>query len=387
MPMKVVQTVPGKFHHFHLARHFQSVGILEAVFSSYPLQKLKDQEIPLDKLHCYPWWHLLWLANNKYGTSKGNLPWLINRQMVKTLDSYVARHLPPCDVFIGLSNSGLKTGTLCQKRGGKYICDRGSSHIRYADRIMKEEFKLWGQEHRGVDPFNIAREEREYAQADVVVVPSEFVRRSFIEMGVDEKKVRKVPYGADLKRFSKIAEPDDQFFDVLFVGQISFRKGMPYLLQAFENFKHPKKRLKIVGRVQDEMKKFLEGKNYEHVEFSGQMPHLQLKDMMSRAHVMVVPSIEEGLAMVQGEALACGCPLISSTNTGGQDLFDDGKEGYIVPIRDSKAITERLERLAQDPALRLRMSEAAVRRVESIGGWSNYGASFVKELESLTGKK
>jgi glycosyltransferase involved in cell wall biosynthesis len=385
--MKVVQTVPGKFHHFHLARYFQSVGMLEAIFSSYPRQKLKDQGILQEKLHCYPWWHLLWLANNRYGTTKGNLPWLLNRRMVSTLDSYVSRHLPACDVFVGLSSSGLKTGTLCQKRGGKYICDRGSSHIRYADRIMKEEFRLWGQEYQGVDPFNIAREECEYAQADIVVVPSEFVRRSFIEMGVDEKKIRKVPYGADLKRFSKTSEPDDEFFDVLFVGQVSFRKGIPYLLHAFENFKHPKKRLKIVGKVQAEVKKFLEGKHYDHVEFLGQMPHLQLKDMMSRAHVMVVPSIEEGLAMVQGEALACGCPLISSTHTGGEDLFTDGQEGFFVPIRDSLAMTERLDQLAQDPALRLRMSEAAVRRVESIGGWSNYGALFVKELEALTANR
>ena len=64
-----------------------------------------------------------------------------------------------CDVFVGISGSGLKTGRLAQKRGGKYICDRGSSHIRWVDRMLTEEFARWGQEFEGVYPKHITREE------------------------------------------------------------------------------------------------------------------------------------------------------------------------------------------------------------------------------------
>jgi len=65
---------------------------------------------------------------------------------------------------------------------------------------------------------------------------------------------------------------------------------------------------------------------------------------------------------VQGQALACGCPVLASTNTGGEDLFTDGVEGFIVPVRDVEALTEKMQLLADDPALQARMSEAALRR-------------------------
>jgi glycosyltransferase involved in cell wall biosynthesis len=101
---------------------------------------------------------------------------------------------------------------------------------------------------------------------------------------------------------------------------------------------------------------------------------------------MVLPSIEEGLALVQGQALACGCPVLASTNTGGEDLFSDGVEGYIVPVRDVAALTERMQQLADDPALQQRMSEAALRRVRTIGGWDEYGDRWENLLSQLTGK-
>ena len=84
---------------------------------------------------------------------------------------------------------------------------------------------------------------------------------------------------------------------------------------------------------------------------------------MSSSHVMVLPSIEEGLALVQAQAMACGCPLISSVHTGGEDLFQDGVEGFLVPIRSPEAIHDRLAQLASDPDLRQRISDAGQLRI------------------------
>ena len=86
-----------------------------------------------------------------------------------------------------------------------------------------------------------------------------------------------------------------------------------------------------------------------------------------------MPSIEEGLALVQGQAMACGLPVIATTNTGAEDLFTDGVEGFIVPIRDPEAIREKLLRLYHDPELREEMSRAALSRVQSMAGWDDYG--------------
>src|SRR5262249_17888295 len=182
----------------------------------------------------------------------------------------------------------------------------------------------------------------EYSAADVVTVPSRFCVSSFVEMGVPSEKLRKVVYGVDLSRFRKIADPPRDRFEVLFVGQVSFRKGVPYLLEAFSTLKHPHKRLRIVGAMQPEMKIFLQEKHLENVEFLGALPQPDLIPLMSASHVLVLPSIEDGLGLVLGQAMACGCPIICSTNTGGGGLLSAGQGGFVVAVRGAAAITPRL---------------------------------------------
>ena len=77
--------------------------------------------------------------------------------------------------------------------------------------------------------------------------------------------------------------------------------------------------------------------------------------------------------MVQAQAMACACPVIASRNTGGEDLFSDGKEGFIVSIRDADALAARLQQLADQPELRIVMGQRALERVQSMGGWRDYG--------------
>ena len=170
---------------------------------------------------------------------------------------------------------------------------------------------------------------------------------------------------------------------MLFAGQVGYRKGIPYLLQAFERFRHPRKRLRIVGGILKEIRPYLEKHLPDRVEILGHVPQAELKRIMSGSHVMVLPSIEEGLALVQGQAMACGCPLISSTNTGGSDLFTPGVEGFEVPIRSAEAIAERLQQLADDPQLQQRMSTAALERVKALGGWHDYGETYLNLLKKL----
>jgi len=231
----------------------------------------------------------------------------------------------------------------------------------------------------------IDREEFEYAQADAITVPSEFARRSFIEMGVPAEKVRKIPYGVRLERFQRTGTPPEDSFEVIFAGTVGFRKGVPYLLQAFQKLKHPKKRLSIVGPVLPEIQDYLSKQDLTNVDILGRLPQSELAKRMSTSHVMVLPCIEEGLALVQGQALACGCPLISSLHAGGEDLFTDGVEGFLVPIRSAESIAQRLQQLADDSLLRQRMSEAALQRVKSIGGWQQYGEAYIQMLKELCG--
>ncbi|MGB6134008.1 MAG: glycosyltransferase family 4 protein [Acidobacteriaceae bacterium] len=383
--LKVVQAVCGTFHHFDLARELDARGLLECIYSTFPWRRLRREGVDRGKVRTFPWIHTPQLLLGR----RWKVPDGVNRDiswaMFRSFDAWMARTLPRCDVFVGISGTGLRTGRRAQQRGGKYVCDRGSSHIRYQDRILREEYGIWGVERRViVDPRMITREEAEYEEADAITVPSEFARRSFLEMGVAPEKLHRIPYGVRLERFRRVGEPSKDRFEVLFAGAVSLQKGVPWLLQAFARVKHRRKRLRLVGAMQPDVKSLLPQLPLENVELVGPVPQAELPAIMSGSHVIVLPSIQDGFGMVMAQAMACGCPVISSRHTGGEDLFADGVEGFVVPIRSPEAIAERLQQLADDPALRQRMSEAALERVRHIGGWREYGERWAELLRQLT---
>ncbi len=381
--LQVVQAVRGTFWHFDLARELEARGYLKAIYSTFPWRRLARERLPRSLVHTFPWIHTPQMLVARWWRIPAPLDQEISWQVLTIFDAWVARHLPPCDVYVAISGGGLVSGRRAQSLGAKYVCDRGSSHLRFQGAILSEENRLWGLEPVNFAARSLAREEGEYEQADAITVPSEFARRSFVEMGVPAEKLHKIPYGVQLDRFRRVAEPASDRFDVLFAGQAGLRKGVPYLLQAFAQLKHPHKRLRIVGGMTPELLRILPRLPRENVEFVGILPQDRLAAVMSSSRVMVMPSIEEGLALVQAQALACGCPLISSTNTGGEDLFTDGVEGFLVPIRSPEAIATRLQQLADDPALQQRMSEAALQRVQKIGGWHQYGEAWIELIRQL----
>lgn len=373
--MKVALSVLGKFHTFDLARELHANGVLAGVLTGYPRFKLRTERLPDASIHTFPWVMGPYMAN----PIKSRMPrsWIREWENLAATSfaRWTAHALPDCDVFVGLSGSALKAGKAQQARGGRYVCDRGSSHIRVQDALLREEHQTWGLPFDGIDPRAIDREEAEYAQADCITVPSGFVFDSFIGQGVPSHRLRLLPYGVNLSRFEPVHSPDPERFDVLFVGAMTLRKGVPYLVQAWRQIDHPAKSLTFVGTPSTDLISVLEAAGIwpSDVKVLGHVPQVELKHLMSKSHVLVLPSIEEGLAMVMAQAMACGCPVIASENTGARDLFDDGQEGFIVPIRDAQALADRLQRLIDEPDLRDRMGRAALARVKRLGGWRDYG--------------
>lgn len=383
--MQVVQAVGGTFHHFDLARELDSRGYLKRIYSTFPWIRLRREGVPRERVRMFPWIHGPLMAARRYIQLPGALLKEVELANLELFDRWIAARLEECDAFVCLSGSGLRAGRLAQGRGAKYVCDRGSSHIRYQKAILEDEYARWGFRGEKVDSRSVEREEMEYAQADAITVPSEFARRTFVEMGVSAQKVTKISYGVRLDMFSKTGEPPADKFNVLFAGTVSIRKGVPYLLDAFAKLKHPAKRLRLAGPVEPQMNFLLRRFDLTDVEVLGRQTQDELAGWMNSSHVMVMPSVEEGLALVQGQALACGCPLVSSVNSGGEDLFSEGVEGFLTPIRSVDAICDRLTRLAEDPALWQRMSEAAVARVQALGGWRQYGVEYADFIKRLTG--
>jgi len=373
--MQVALSTIGKFHTFDLARELYARQYLAGVATAYPRFKLGNESIPSELIHTFPWIYAPYLGIPWKNKFPHWFKWGFENLAATTFAAWVARNLPPCDLYVGLSGSGFTAGKVAQKRGAKYICDRGSSHTREQNELLREEHALWGAPYKGTDPRDMAREEAEYAQADAITVPSKFVLNSFVKRGVSPGKLRLLPYGVNLGKFHPVAAPAEDRFDVLFVGGMSLRKGVQYLVQAYKKVKHPKKSLTFVGAPSQSLMEMLSSKGLwpEDARVLGHIPQHELKNLMSRSHVLVLPSIEEGLAMVQAQAMACGCPVVASFNTGCEDLFADGVEGFAVPIRSVEALVDRMQLLADQPEARHLMAHRAIERVRSIGGWREYG--------------
>lgn len=128
----------------------------------------------------------------------------------------------------------------------------------------------------------------------------------------------------------------------------------------------------------------LAGHDLVDVELTGPLTREQVAVQMSRASVMAFPTTQDGFGMVQAEALACGCPVITTTSSGAEDLFADGEEGFIVPPRDPEAIAQALLQIYHEPDLAHHMSVAARLRVERLGGWDQYGTRIIALFRALT---
>jgi glycosyltransferase involved in cell wall biosynthesis len=366
----------GRFHAFDLAREMDRLGHLARLYTAYPRWKVDG--LQREKVSTFPW---LMVPSAAYArVFRTHVPWEINWMITDTFCSCMARRLEPCDIFQSLSGYGLRAHRVARERYGAItVCDRGSSHILYQDDILAEEHSLWKVPYRRIEQRVVERELQEYEECDLITVPSDFVYRTFSEKSVAREKLRLIPYGVDLSVFRPVPKRD-KIFRVVYVGQLSLRKGIPYLLQAVEPLRLPDFELWLIGGLDPEIKPILE-KYAGTFRYLGAIPRTELFSYYSQGSVFVMASIEEGLALVQAQAMACGLPIIATTNTGAATLFTDGREGFMVPIRDPEAIREKIVYLYEYPDSRDSMAQAARERVQHLGGWSDYGNRMLSVYE------
>jgi alpha-maltose-1-phosphate synthase len=382
--MRIALTTLGVFHSFALARELEHHHQLEYILSPFPWQRLQREGLPRAQVRTFPWLATPYMALGRYNLQPLPLRRALEKHIALTLDRRAAvllRRNPQVDTLIALSSTALTSGRQLQQRGGTWICDRGSTHIRFAERILLEEYARWHVDHIPHPEAGAAREEHEYAAADYITVPSTFAARTFIAEGVAAEKIRVLPYGVRLDEFHPAGNKEavthatnsSAEFNVLFAGALSLRKGVPYLLEAFAALKHPRKKLRLAGAMQPDLRQIIDRLPQQNVEFLGAIPQADLAKLMQQSDCLVLPSLEEGLALVLGQALASGCPVVATPNTGAEDLFTNGVEGLLIAPRDPAAITAAMQQLAENNQLRLQMRDAASERVKSIGGWTRYG--------------
>jgi starch synthase len=355
-----------------LAREMRRLGEETQVFTALPMTRV-DPELR-DCVHTHPSRLLTWRVAGRLPLLKDLNVWesATFQDFSRWFGQMVQR--ADLDVLDCLDCLGLEAGRTVQRRGGVWLLNRGSTHILTQKELLTSEHRRWGQPipKTYFHPWMVERGLAEYEAADAIVVPSKFTKRSFVDRGFDPDSVHICPYGVDLAMFQPQPRTDSRF-RILFAGAQSIRKGIGYLFEALRPLiRSGAVELWLVGPTPEEGKAILE-KNRDLFVHHGVQPRGRLAWFYSQASVLMLPSIEEGLALVQAQALACGLPVIATVNTGAEDLFTDGVEGFIVQPRDAAALRDRVQRLLDDPDLLSRMKSAALERVQSFGGWARYG--------------
>ena len=220
------------------------------------------------------------------------------------------------------------------------------------------------------------RKDAELGLADVVFVASSFTHRTLEWAPSFKAPVVVTPYGAPAIPTllpAPAPRPKSNALRVLFVGSLGQRKGLSYLFDACRQLEGAVE-LTVIGTRPlvdcPALDRELAG-----VRWIGSCPHQQVLSEMTAHDVFVFPSLFEGFGLVLLEAMAMGLPIITTPNTAGPDLIEEGREGFIVPIRDAGAIAERLAQLHADPSLRAEMSQHARRRATEFT-WDDYGAKL-----------
>jgi glycosyltransferase involved in cell wall biosynthesis len=383
--LQVTLTTISRFHIFEMAAQLERTRSLAAIYTGLARHFVRSYPIAPKRIRPFPWLQTPLEAAQRLELMPKRWAEKAGWHAKQALDRHVARTLQPSHVYCALSGAGLVSGAVAQAQGAAYVCYRNSTHILSQDQLLRQEYQDLGLPYAGIDPRIVDKECAEYEAADAVLVPSAFVRKSFVAQGVAPEKIHSIPLGVNTKIYEK-RSPRDERFRILFVGQLSVRKGLHYRLQATRLADLKDATLVLVGAEQPETQSLLTRFPVASVEITGPLSRAEVADQMSRASVFVLPSIEEGLSLVMAEALACGCPVVASENTGATDLYRDGEEGAIVPVGDIDALAQNLIRLYDDPELRDAMAQRAVARVRQLGGWDSFGTAVLHLFQKLAGE-
>jgi len=383
--MKVTISVGGKFHAFYLAKQLDKYGFLDTIFTSYPYFKVKDSRIDRKKVKCLVKKEILerifYILPYIKFKEKIDIPYYT----ANLFDYEVSHAIKPCDIFVGWS--GFCLYTIKKIRNSfkpKIIVERGSVHIETQREIMQDEQRRLGISLNLPSSKIIHKEKEEYQLADFIVVPSNFAKESFIKKSFKREKIIVIPLGVDVNLFKPIPK-EDKKFRIILVG-ISVQKGVHYVLKAISELRLKDIEVFLIGIPNQDIKPLLKVYKYNkelNLNLIGGIPKNQLYKYYSQGSVFILFSLEDGFGMVVLEAMAVGLPVICSTNVGAKDVVREGIDGFIVPIRDTEALKEKIIFLYEHPQLCKEMGEAARENVIRNYTWQHYGERIIETYKKI----
>ncbi len=333
-----------------------------------------NPEIPLDRVVSFSPRAMLW--RSLYHHRFLRLPLAEQMDLACRFGQWfarrVARHLKGLeldaeqDLFFGFNASSLETIEALKGRGILTVVDQVDPG-QVEERLIIEEARRWPgwqDVHSPVPQHYRDRIRAEWDAADLVLVNSEWSKQALVQQGVRAERIIVVPLVLDLRRWAP-AHPINPRgpLKVLWLGNIILRKGIQYLVEAARRLQGEPIEFLVAGPpgISDAALKTFPN----NMKLLGKITRDQLGAIYSQAHVFVLPTISDGFAITQLEAMAHGLPVIATPNCG--RVVTDGVDGFVVPARDSAALASALARVNSDRERLLEMSRNAIKTAGSFG--------------------
>lgn len=364
---KVSVFVHAKYLAFRMAEGINKYGVLDKIYTIYPKFKMSSYDIPKDKIASFPIFGAIKFLNGRINQKFGTK--FSDDRFSDMFSLAVAMNLkkpkfPGNQSWIFHALSGYCEAPLekAKKMGAITVVERGCPHIDYQQNIMAEERSLlFKKKFEPEYKYVYDRMKREYEMADYIVVPSTYSQKSFLERGFSSKKVLAVPICSEKLTHPIPDSERPKKFTVLVTGGQFVRKGLFYVLDAWRKANLPDDaELIYKGSVPPEFSYLLETKNIRRV--TKHLTDEEMARLYNEAHVFVLPSIDEGFGQVVMEAMSAGLPVIVTENVGSADGVENGKDGFIVPIRSSDAIAEKIKFFYDNQEKLKEMSRAAIEK-------------------------
>lgn len=186
-----------------------------------------------------------------------------------------------------------------------------------------------------------------------------------------------IPIGIDLGRFRpgvpKIKKFKDQKINILFVGRLDKRKGIEYLLKAYQRLSQLEKNIRLIivgdGPQKQKAKNFVKDEGLKNVVFVRAVTRFELPAWYVTADIFCSPATHgESFGVVLLEAMAAGLPIVAFDNPGYKSIFPEFARGFLVPNKNISALTQTLLILATNPDLRKQLGQKNYRYVERFSG-------------------
>ncbi len=346
----------------------------------------RDAELPARKVRSFQRFGLQYLW--RYKRSLPRDVWKVHLWAVEQFNRLIIEDgLTGANCVYGFRTASRLLFEFAARAGLQRVLEQCSAPAKVEDALVGEEYSRWpGWENAPSHEKVIAYDEVERAEwdlADLILCPSEFVKRGIQQARGPADKCVVVPYGVQAPRSlsDTVKQALSKPLRVLFVGQVRLLKGIGYLLQAMRQFTSAEAVCRVVGPIKVSREK-LQSAAPPNVSLLGSIARTEMARQYAWADVFCLPTLCEGSATVIYEALASGLPVITTSHSG--SLIRDCENGrnIIVPIRDPDAIAAGIRTVAKQWRPASECSEGT--ELAASASMASYSQALLAALGSLS---